>query len=296
MKGFSFVRSRGIAFAVSLLLLVAGMVAWAVRGLNYNVEFTGGTAWTLTFEEQVQAEEVRRVLAENGVGDDAIVQLAEGGRVAIVRTPHVDEATKQRVLADLKEKVAPVHLDQFDSISPVIGREIKQRGLLALALATVGMILYMTVRFEFRFALAAIIAMLHDVFVTIGLFALLQWEVDSSFIAALLTVFGYSINDTVVVFDRIRENLRLRRKEPLDELVDRSIRQVLRRSLLTGTTTLLALLAVIAFGGETVRTFAGAMFIGIFFGTYSSIFVASPLWYVLRQWAASRETQARATG
>lgn len=294
MKGFSFVRSRGVAFVFSLVLLVAGMVAWGARGLNYNVEFTGGAAWTLTFEEQVRADEVRRVLDENGLGEGAIVQLAEDGRVAIVRTPPVDQATQQRVLADLKEKVAPVRLDQFDSISPVIGREIQQRGLLALALATVGMIVYMTVRFEFLFAVAAIIAMLHDVFVIIGLFALLQWEVDSSFIAAILTVFGYSINDTVVVFDRIRENLRLRRKEPLDELVDRSIRQVLKRSLLTGSTTLLALAAVIVFGGETVRTFAGAMFFGIFFGTYSSIFVASPLWYVLRQRAASRETAARA--
>ena len=296
MRGFSFVRTRAVAFAISLLLLAAGMIAWAVRGLNYNVEFTGGTAWTLRFAKPVTAEQVRAVLEEQGLGEGSIVQLAEEGRVAILRTPHVDQATQQKVLAGLKERAGTVTLDQFDSISPVIGREIKEKGILALVLATVGMIVYMTVRFEFWFAVAAILAMLHDVFMVVGLFALLHWEVDASFIAAILTVFGYSINDTVVVFDRIRENLRLRRKEPLDELVDRSIRQVLRRSLLTGTTTLLALAAVFAFGGETVRTFAGAMFFGIFFGTYSSIFVASPLWYVLRQRVARREAAARAAG
>ncbi|QIA27165.1 protein translocase subunit SecF [Thermaerobacter sp. PB12/4term] len=295
MKGFSFVRTRGVAFALSLLLLAAGMIAWAVRGLNYNVEFTGGAAWTLRFERPVEAGPVRSVLKEQGL-EDPIVQLAEGGRVVLVRTPHVDQATQQKVLEALGKQVAPVQLEQFDSISPVIGREIKEKGLLALGLATVGMIIYMTVRFEFWFAVAAILAMLHDVFMVVGLFALLQWQVDSSFIAAILTVFGYSINDTVVVFDRIRENLRLRRKEPLEELVDRSIRQVLRRSLLTGATTLMALAAVFAFGGETIRAFAGAMFFGILFGTYSSIFVASPLWYVLRQRAARRQAQARAAG
>ncbi|PZN02907.1 MAG: protein translocase subunit SecF [Bacillota bacterium] len=293
MKGFSFVRTRGVAFALSLLLLAAGMIAWAVRGLNYNVEFTGGAAWTLRFERTVTAGAVRSVLAEQGV-EDAVVQLSEGDRVALLRTPAVDQATQQRVLRALEERLGPVRLEQFDSISPVIGREIRERGILALALATVGMVVYMTIRFEFWFAVAAILAMLHDVFMVVGLFALLQWQVDSSFIAALLTVFGYSINDTVVVFDRIRENLRLRRKEPLDQLVDRSIRQVLRRSLLTGTTTLLALAAVFAFGGETIRAFAGALFFGILFGTYSSIFVASPLWYVLRQRAARRRAAARA--
>lgn len=295
MKGFSFVRTRGVAFALSLLLLAAGMIAWAVRGLNYNVEFTGGAAWTLRFERTVTAGAVRSVLAEQGV-EDAVVQLSEGDRVALLRTPAVDQATQQRVLRALEERLGPVRLEQFDSISPVIGREIRERGILALALATVGMVVYMTIRFEFWFAVAAILAMLHDVFMVVGLFALLQWQVDSSFIAALLTVFGYSINDTVVVFDRIRENLRLRRKEPLDQLVDRSIRQVLRRSLLTGTTTLLALAAVFAFGGETIRAFAGALFFGILFGTYSSIFVASPLWYVLRQRAARRRAAARAAG
>ncbi|GAB6876089.1 protein translocase subunit SecF [Thermaerobacter litoralis] len=295
MKGFSFVRTRGIAFALSLLLLAAGMIAWAVRGLNYNVEFTGGAAWTLRFEQPVTAGAVRDVLQSQGI-EDPIVQLAEGDRVVFLRTPHVDQATQQKVLEALEKQVGPVRLEQFDSISPVIGREIKEKGLLALGLATVGMIVYMTVRFEFWFAVAAILAMLHDVFMVVGLFALLQWQVDSSFIAAILTVFGYSINDTVVVFDRIRENLRLRRKEPLDELVDRSIRQVLRRSLLTGTTTLLALAAVFAFGGETIRAFSGAMFFGILFGTYSSIFVASPLWYILRERAAQRQAQARAAG
>lgn len=295
MKGFSFVRTRGVAFALSLLLLAAGMIAWAVRGLNYNVEFTGGAAWTLRFERTVTAGAVRSVLAEQGV-EDAVVQLSEGDRVALLRTPAVDQATQQRVLRALEERLGPVRLEQFDSISPAIGREIRERGILALALATVGMVVYMTIRFELWFAVAAILAMLHDVFMVVGLFALLQWQVDSSFIAALLTVFGYSINDTVVVFDRIRENLRLRRKEPLDQLVDRSIRQVLRRSLLTGTTTLLALAAVFAFGGETIRAFAGALFFGILFGTYSSIFVASPLWYVLRQRAARRRAAARAAG
>ena len=284
-----------MAFALSLLLLAAGMIAWAVRGLNYNVEFTGGAAWTLRFERTVTAGAVRSVLAEQGV-EDAVVQLSEGDRVALLRTPAVDQATQQRVLRALEERLGPVRLEQFDSISPVIGREIRERGILALALATVGMVVYMTIRFEFWFAVAAILAMLHDVFMVVGLFALLQWQVDSSFIAALLTVFGYSINDTVVVFDRIRENLRLRRKEPLDQLVDRSIQQVLRRSLLTGTTTLLALAAVFAFGGETIRAFAGALFFGILFGTYSSIFVASPLWYVLRQRAARRRAAARAAG
>ncbi|MFW5897068.1 MAG: protein translocase subunit SecF, partial [Bacillota bacterium] len=182
-------------------------------------------------------------------------------------------------------------ISSMDMVSPVIGRELTRSGLTALAVALVGMVIYITVRFQFRFAATAVITLLHDSLITLGLFSLLRVEVDQAFIAAILTIVGYSVNDTIVIFDRIRENLKYRtRGEMLSTLVDKSIHQSLSRSLITSITTFAAIAGIYLFGGASIKNFTFALMLGIVVGTYSSIFVASPIWLTWSEKRPSRST------
>lgn len=281
---FDWMGRRRLWFALSLAITLASLVSLAVQGLNFGVDFTGGVLWTLRFERPAGEGAIRAVLAEQGVQEAIVQSVADAdGHEFIVRTPALPAGATDRIGAALRERVGPFTQLSLDEVSATIGAEITRNALIALAVAIAGMIAYMALRFEYRFALAAIVALLHDITVVIGVFSLFRLQVDASFVAAVLTIFGYSVNDTVVVFDRIRENLQHRRREPLAELVNRSINQVLLRTLRTGVSTLLALAAVFAFGGETIRNFALALIIGILTGTYSSVAIASPLWLLWRQ-------------
>ncbi|MGB9858862.1 MAG: protein translocase subunit SecF [Moorellaceae bacterium] len=288
-----FAGKRKIWYALSLLVIIPGIIAMFLNrpALNFGIDFTGGNLLQVKFERPVETSQVREVLKEFNL-DKATIQAA-GPNEFLVRTPVLSEEESEKLLAALKDKLGNLDIERNEKVGAVIGGELTRKGLYALALASVLMVIYIGIRFEFLFGIAAVLALLHDVLVTVGLFALFRWEVNSSFVAAVLTIIGYSINDTIVIFDRIRENLRLRKKESLEELVNKSIIQSLTRSINTVTTVIMALLALLLLGGETTKIFALAMLIGTISGTYSSIFTASPLWIDFRNLAQQRRRTAR---
>lgn len=277
-------------FAISLLLIIPGLVSmtynWATQGmpLNLGIDFTGGNLFNVEFKDDVTVGEIREALKSVNL-EKSIIQMA-GNRAAIIRTPVLNDKQQGDMLSALNNKVAPWDKSKLsiNKVGPVIGKELTTKALLALLVASVLMVIYISYRFEFTFGIAAIIALLHDVLVTMGVFSIFWWEVDSAFVAAILTILGYSINDTIVIFDRIRENLNRRKKGyDLEELVNQSILQTMTRSINTVLTVVFVLIALLIFGGSTIRLFALALLIGVVSGCYSSIFNASPLWVVFKK-------------
>lgn len=293
------VKTDRLWFLISGLLILVALFSLAVRGLNYSIDFRGGILMDLRFEKDVSMADVRGVLNDHGLGD-AVIRRATAGDVAggkggefIVTTKSIPDDERRQLFADLEQRLGRFEALSVDHVTPVIGDELKRKAGLGILLAVIGMLVYITIRFEWRFGIAAVIALIHDVLLTVGFFSLLQIPVDTAFVAAILTVFGYSINDTIIIFDRIRENLTIRRKETLGELVDRSLNQVLVRSINTALTTVLAIGAIYVFGGRTTKDLALALIVGIGFGAYSSIFLASPLYVRLSEFLARRRGQAR---
>ncbi|MGI6284507.1 protein translocase subunit SecF [Neomoorella humiferrea] len=289
---FDFVGRRKWWYVLSLLIIIPGLIAMALHRpvLNFGIDFTGGNIIDVQFQQPVSAGQVREVLDSLDLGTSSI--QATGNNEFLIRTPELNEEQTDRLIGALRDKIGQLDLKRNEKVGATIGRELTIKGIEAMAIAWVLMVIYITIRFEFLSGLAAILALIHDVLVTVGLFAVFRWEVDSTFVAAILTIIGYSINDTIVIFDRIRENLRLRRKETIEELVNRSINQSLTRSINTVLTVIIALLALMLLGGETTRTFALAMLIGTISGAYSSIFTASPLWIDFRNLSRERHRQA----
>jgi len=296
-RAFDFYSRRRIWYAVSLVLILAGAVSIALpaQGLRLGIDFTGGTLLEVDFERtDVATSDIRQALAPLGLGEPIIQQATEEPSRFIIRTAAYAETDRQEVRNALTAGIGEHEVVRFEGIAAVIGRELTQRAVLAVAVASALMLLYITIRFEFRFGVAAIIALLHDVAITVAAFSLLRREVNLAFVAALLTVVGYSINDSIVIFDRIRENQRARAQGPGDyvPLVNRSLNETLTRSINTSATTLLAIFAVFLFGGRTIRDFALALMIGMTAGTYSSIFIASPIWATWREAGARAERRA----
>ncbi|NLG86450.1 MAG: protein translocase subunit SecF [Firmicutes bacterium] len=274
------VGKRKIWFGLSFLVIAVGLVALLLHGgLNPGIEFQGGTLLQLQFNQAISLEQVRSVLADYNLEKSTLQETKD--RTFLIRTKELSDEAQRDVLAGLKEKLGPYEVLRIEKVGAVISTELKNNAFLALTIAAILMLVYIALRFEIKFALAGVIALIHDVVVTVGIFALLNVEIDSTFIAAILTIVGYSINDTIVIFDRIRENLKASKKEPLAELVNRSIMETLTRSINTALTTMFAVIALLLFGGETTKVFALALFIGLLAGTYSSIFIASPIWYSL---------------
>ncbi len=280
------IKLRKFWYLISLLVIISGLVSLFTRGLNYGIDFTGGSLIEVKFEHSVTLRDVRTLLDEIDLGEGSRVQTSAGNTV-LIRTRDLTQEESDELLNGLRQKIGTLELLRNEKVGPAIGKELRNKALLSLAIAFVLMIIYITIRFEFRFALAAIVALFHDILVTVGLVSLLGLEVEGAFIAALLTIVGYSINDTIIIFDRIRENLGKRKKEPLDEVVHTSIMQTLARSINTVLTVIFCLAALIIFGGVTIRAFSMTMLIGIISGAYSSIFNASPVWYDLRRLAAA---------
>jgi len=287
--GFDFIGRRRIWLVLSAVLVLVSLVSLGVRGLNLGIDFTGGVTLDLRFDEQVTVGEIRGVLGEFGLASSGIVRY-EDGQGVLIRTRELSEPERREVLAAIDSQVAEVQSEDTHLVSPVIARELVRLAFYALLIACGLMLLYISFRFEFKSAVVAITALVHDALITVGMFSLLQIEVSSPFVAAILTVIGYSINDTIVVFDRIRENLKYMRKETMAQMVNRSIRQTLARSINTSATTLLVILAILLLGGRTLREFALALFIGVLIGTCSSIFLAAPLWTT---WREREQRQAR---
>jgi len=279
-----FMGKRNIAFAVSGVLVALGLVAafgillgWA----NLGIDFAGGTAVQLKFDQPLGIEEARKALQAHSLSEAELQEFPQDQKILIRVKTHTtieDEISKQIIEAFQAE--FPNHgfvVDSSSSIGPTIGKKLQEDALIAILLSLVGIILYVAVRFEFRFGVAAAIATFHDVLVVLGIYFLLNKEITLLVVTALLTLAGYSLTDTVVVFDRIRENLRRRRRETVFEIINNGINQVLSRTLVTTLTVVLVLVPLTLWGGEVLHDFSLALLLGVIVGTYSSIFVASPL-------------------
>ena len=285
---FSIVKNYKIFFAINIIFLVIGFSSMIMRGFNLGIDFTGGSIMDLKFSKAVTITEVRDVLKTHDLGN-SIIQLeskdtsATSAEGVLIRTGVIDDAKRREVMSDLTSKVGKFDIQRVENVGATIGGELIQQAVMAIVLSWFLMIAYITLRFEFRFAIAAIIALIIDVSVTLSYFSLLHIEMDSSFVAALLTVVGYSINGTIVVFDRIRENLKLRRRtETLTDMIDNSIWQTMTRSIYTVGTSLFAIISIYLWGGETIHNFSFAMLVGFSSGAYTSTFLAGPLWLFLR--------------
>ncbi|MDA1132686.1 MAG: protein translocase subunit SecF [Proteobacteria bacterium] len=277
-----FLSFRFFAFALSGVLAVASVVLLMISGLNFGIDFRGGILIEVRTAEAADISVMRDAVSGLGLGDVGLQEFGEPRDVLIriAQQPGGEEA--QLAAADLvKEalagRVGEVEYRRVEFVGPKVSAELIRDGLLALALALGAMMIYIWLRFEWQFGLGAVIALAHDVLVTMGVFSLLQLEFNLSIIAAILTIIGYSMNDTVVVYDRVRENLIKHRTMPLIDLLNRSKNETLSRTLMTSVTTLLALLALFFFGGAVIKGFTFAMIWGVVVGTYSSIFVAGPL-------------------
>lgn len=284
---FSIVKNYKIFFSITIIFLIIGIGSMLVRGFNLGIDFTGGSIMDLSFNKPVTVAEVRDVLKEHNLGN-SIIQLeskdgAQSAQGVLIRTVVIDDGVRREVMNDLKGKLGDFQIQRVEQVGATIGGELIQQAVMAIVLSWVLMIGYITMRFEFKFAIAAIIALIIDVLVTLSYFSLFQMEMDSSFVAALLTVVGYSINGTIVIFDRIRENLKIhRRSESLSDMIDNSIWQTMTRTCYTVGTSLFAVVAIFLWGGETIRNFSFAMLVGFGSGAYTSIFLAGPLWLFLR--------------
>lgn len=279
---FNFIKYRKIWYIISILVILPGLVSLGLQGLNLGIDFTGGNLVEIRAKQDVDIQAVRGVVEGLGYGASRNVQKS-GDSDYLIRTRELSEDESARLVSTLEEKLDGVTLLRNERVGPVIGRELTIKALLALAVASVLMLIYITYRFEFKQGVAAIIAILHDALVVLGIFSILQLEVDSAFVAAILTIIGYSINDTIIIFDRIRENLKTRRKgETLEDLVNTSLWQTLARSINTVLTVMFVLLALYFLGGTTIKNFVLAMLIGVVSGAYSSIFNASPVWVDLK--------------
>jgi preprotein translocase subunit SecF len=274
-----FMSRRNIALIFSAVLIATSIASLALRGLNFGLDFTGGTLIEVGYPTAPDTNDVRENLASAGF--DSIVQTYGAATDIVVRIPPTseDESSAElstRVLEALSQGVTgEIEMRRVEFVGPQVGDELKEQGVLAVIYAMVGVFLYVMFRFQWRFSVGAVAALFHDVMITMGVISLVQIEFDLTVVAAILAVVGYSLNDTIVLFDRIRENFpRYRKREPV-EVVNSSINEVLSRTIMTSTTTLIVLLALFYFGGEIIHGFAFTLIVGVLIGTYSSIYVAS---------------------
>lgn len=271
------IEKSKILFIVSAIIILIGMGAWVFKGLNFGIDFVGGTVVDIQIGKDFNIEDVRKMTEK--YDPQAQVQKIEGDEV-LVRSNTLTNDQIPQLFKDVKDKykLDDNALRSTDTIGPSIGKELRQKAILSSIVAVIGILIYVTVRFEFITGMAAIIALVHDLLITIGVYTVFQIQVNSSFIAALLTILGYSINDTIVIFDRIRENKKLGKYHDMTTLANASITQTLARSINTVLTTLFTITAIYLLGVPSIKEFAFPLIIGIVCGAYSSIFIASPVW------------------
>ncbi|MET0088722.1 MAG: protein translocase subunit SecF [Candidatus Thiodiazotropha sp.] len=273
-----FMGKRRLATIFSGILILISLGAITVKGLNFGIDFTGGTLIEVKFPQAVELADVRSALGKEGFPEAVVQHFGTSQEVLIRLAPRENtESAKisDQAFAALKGIDAQADLRRVEFVGPQVGDELTEDGGLALLYSLIGILIYVGLRFEYRFAVGSVIALVHDVIITLGFFAMFQVEFDLPVLAAVLAVIGYSLNDTIVVFDRIRENFRKVRKGETIEIINGSINQTLSRTLITSGTTLLVLVALLLFGGEIIRGFSLALIVGIVVGTYSSIYVAS---------------------
>ena len=279
-KDIDFMRHALVFNVISLITFLLAVFFLATKGLHLGVEFTGGTVMEVQYGHAVDLDKVRGVLEKSGYSD-ASVQNFGAADTALVRLPSRQDVSgallSEKVLGLLRAADPAVELRRVDFVGSQVGKELVENGALALLLVSVGIVLYLWLRFEWKFGLSAIIANLHDVVIILGFFAFFQWEFSLPVLAAVLAVLGYSVNESVVVFDRIRENFRKMRKATTPQVINNAITRTMSRTIITHGSTQLMVTSILIFGGETLHYFALALTIGILFGIYSSVLVASPL-------------------
>ena len=274
-KKFDFIKNRRIVYIISAVIILVGLISIIFQGFNLGIDFAGGTLLQIRFDKSVSITEVRSVLSEFNLSQSTIQNLSENEFV--IRTEKIDSEQRKEILSAFRENLAGLDILRVESVGPVIGENLKKLALSALLFAFIGIILYITMRFEFKFSIISILALSHDCLIVLGIFSLLQKEITISIIAAVLTIVGYSLNNTIVILDRLRENIKFKTREPFENLINMSINQSLSRTINTALTTVIPVLALYFFGGNILSDFALALFIGMIAGTYSSIFIASPL-------------------
>ena len=279
-----FMRYGKLTTIISLATFFLAVWALWAKGLNLGVDFTGGTVMEVAYSQPAQLENIRTTLQGSGFKEVA-VQTFGTSRDVLIRLPVSQSANaaqiSNQVMDALRAQTPDVVLRKVDFVGPQVGKELYDSGALALFVVAVGIMLYLALRFEWRFAVAGIIANAHDVVIILGMFAFFQWEFTLTVLAGILAILGYSVNESVVVFDRIRENIRKMRKAPIPDIIDTSITQTFSRTIITHLSTQIMVLAMLFFGGEALHNFALALTIGIMFGIYSSVLVASPLLLML---------------
>jgi len=294
---YDFIRWRWHAITLSLVVVLAGAALMVTRGLPLGIDFSGGTSLVVRFSQEVTLDKVRDAISPLG-GDAVVQQFGDPSEHRVlVRLPQqegVEEGTaleqgSQRAEAALKSAGLPsFEVDNREIVGPVIGADLQRRGIYAVLTSLAAITIYIGVRFRFSFAVGAIVATLHDVLVTLAFLMFFRYDISLNVVAAILTITGYSVNDTIVIFDRVRENLRSRRRDPLSQVVNQSVNQTLGRTVITAGTTFLSVLALYLFGGEALNGFAFTMLIGVISGTYSTVFIASAIAILLSQQKGTR--------
>lgn len=287
MKSYKIIEHKKLWFSISLIIIIAGLFSMMFRGFNWGIDFTGGTLLQYDIKQDYKLQDVRDILNKLDLKNE-VKKAGNNKQLLIIKTVELTEEDQNKITGALRKKWSNAHLDRAEQIDAVIGKELRKKAIIALILANLGMFLYITFRFEFKSAIAAVLALLHDVLIVLSFYTISGIPVDSTFIAVILTIVGYSINDTIVIFDRIRENIRYARKTSFSDIANSSITQTLSRTINTTLTTLLAILALYLFGGTTIKDFTLALIIGVVSGTYSSIFIASPIWDSLRGLSAQK--------
>ncbi len=277
-----FVGKRRYAFALSAILIIAGIVSLILHGgPNYGIDFAGGTLVQVKFQKGVKIEELRKVVGGLGLGEVLIQTFGSKDEflIRLERSSGELKGLSSMIEEGLRKAFGEgsFEIRRVEMVGPKVGRDLRQKGIKAIIFALIGILIYVSWRFEFRFAVGAVIALAHDVMITLGVFSLLDKEISLPVLAAFLTIVGYSLNDTIVVYDRIRENMRKGGNEPFSKVINRSINETLSRTILTSLTTLIVVVVLFILGGGVIHNFALALLVGIIVGTYSSIYVASPV-------------------
>ena len=279
----SLMKYRKSAMFLSIAAIIVSLVSLSVKGVNYSVDFSGGIALQLAFENPTEdIGEIRNVMADIG-HSQAVIQAYDDS--VLIRYQDTGENTQNVILDALRDKFGKVTVQKIDNVGPVVGQELRKQAAVAIGLSILAILAYMAVRFRFRFGVAAVAALMHDSIIMLGAYSLTGREISTSFIAAILTVIGYSLNDTIVVMDRVRENWSKLHRDGIVDLVNRSVNQTMSRTINTSLTTLLPVLAMFFLGGEVISNLAFAFLVGIVVGTYSSVFIASSIvveWYLRR--------------
>lgn len=277
-KTFNFIKLRKVAFSISTVLIVLSIASLAYQTLNFGIDFTGGTLIHVVYEDTADVERVRTSLHKNGF-NNAIAKSYGSSFDVEVRIPPQDGMDRAevagKVMSVLKADVPTVSMLRQDFVGPQVGEKLAEQGTLAMIYALIGILLYVSVRFQFKFSVGAVLALVHDVTITLGIFSIFQFDFDLSVLAALLAIIGYSLNDTIVIYDRIRENFRKLRTGTPEEIVNQSINETLSRTMMTSITTMIVLVTLFFLGGTAISYFALALIVGVLVGTYSSIFVAT---------------------